>query len=560
LFFLEAMTFLPIVDRELRVASRQSGTHWIRLSAALVGLVIGGWVLLASHRQSPRILGTILFVTLSIFSYVYCILVGLRTTADCLSQEKREGTLGLLFLTDLKGYDVVLGKLAATSLNALYGLLAVVPIMAIPLLLGGVTAAEFWRVVLCALNGLFFSLAVGMFVSAISTDERRAMFATLVILLFFVAGLPLLGAVYAAWLEHDTPRAVFFLPSPGYAAFAAFDETYQMLTREKFNFFWASVACVHLMGWGFLGLACRIAPRSWRDRAESVHQARRRERWQQIKHGAGENRKRRRRHMLALNPVYWLTGRDRVKFALVYVVLAVVAVLWLWGLAEWRDDWLTEPVYIMTALAVHSILKLWIASEASRQFAQDKRSGALELLVSTPLRVREIIHGQVSSLFRQFFVPVLLVLGVDFLFLMEGQRGNNWDWTLVCLAGMSILVADMVALAWLGMWRGLSTGQVSRATASTVFCIMALPWIVYGGVMTLLATSNILREFSRLFTTHEELSMVVLWTGIGLVMDLAFALAARHWLLTRFRTVIPQRAKRRFQMLSFLTRDLPADR
>lgn len=78
--------------------------------------------------------------------------------------------------------------------------------------------------------------------------------------------------------------------------------------------------------------------------------------------------------------------------------------------------------------------------------------------------------------------------------------------------------------------------------------------------MTLLATSNILREFSRLFTTHEELSMVVLWTGIGLVMDLAFALAARHWLLTRFRTVIPQRAKRRFQMLSFLTRDLPADR
>ena len=29
-------------------------------------------------------------------------------TADALSSEKRNGTLGLLFLTDLKGYDIVL--------------------------------------------------------------------------------------------------------------------------------------------------------------------------------------------------------------------------------------------------------------------------------------------------------------------------------------------------------------------------------------------------------------------------------------------------------------------
>ena len=44
----------------------------------------------------------------------YCLLSGVWFTADCLSEEKREGTLGLLFLTDLKGYDVVFGKLVAT--------------------------------------------------------------------------------------------------------------------------------------------------------------------------------------------------------------------------------------------------------------------------------------------------------------------------------------------------------------------------------------------------------------------------------------------------------------
>ena len=73
---------------------------------------------------------------------MYCLLSGVWFTADCLSEEKREGTLGLLFLTDLKGYDVVLGKLVATSLNGLYAVLAAVPILALPLLMGGVAPGE----------------------------------------------------------------------------------------------------------------------------------------------------------------------------------------------------------------------------------------------------------------------------------------------------------------------------------------------------------------------------------------------------------------------------------
>src|SRR5690242_21503418 len=96
----------------------------------------------------PSRVGGRMFATLSFLIAIFCGLEGLRYTADCLSEEKREGTLGLLFLTDLKGYDVVLGKLAATSLNALYGLIAIIPVLAIPLLLGGVSIGEFWRMTL----------------------------------------------------------------------------------------------------------------------------------------------------------------------------------------------------------------------------------------------------------------------------------------------------------------------------------------------------------------------------------------------------------------------------
>ena len=139
------MTFLPVVERELRVASRRRGAYWGRFVAATIGAALAAWVLLAVD-DSEKHIGADLFAVVSAVVFLYAGVAGTLVTCDCLSEEKREGTLGLLFLTDLKGYDVVLGKLAATSLNAIYGMLAVVPMLAIPFILGGVSRAEMLRV------------------------------------------------------------------------------------------------------------------------------------------------------------------------------------------------------------------------------------------------------------------------------------------------------------------------------------------------------------------------------------------------------------------------------
>src|SRR6266516_2147759 len=168
------MRFLPIVERELRAASRRRGTYWNRALAALSAILVFAGTVWFEGKVAPKELGKDVFYVLSGLFLLSSLVAGIRYTADCLSEEKREGTLGLLFLTDLKSYDVVLGKLAATSLDAFYGMLAIFPVMAIPLLAGGVAGAEFWRVTLVSLNNLLFSLAVGMFCSAISRDERRA--------------------------------------------------------------------------------------------------------------------------------------------------------------------------------------------------------------------------------------------------------------------------------------------------------------------------------------------------------------------------------------------------
>src|SRR6267143_6346346 len=132
-------------------------------------------------------------------AFGFALATGVFLTGDCLSEEKREGTLGLLFLTDLRGYDVVLGKLISHSVQAFYGLLAAFPVLALTLLAGGVSGGEFWRMMLVFCNTLFFSLSVGLLVSSISRDAMKAINGTLLFCLLFVAGLPLAEWAVAGW-------------------------------------------------------------------------------------------------------------------------------------------------------------------------------------------------------------------------------------------------------------------------------------------------------------------------------------------------------------------------
>src|SRR5262245_8544040 len=101
------MTFLPIAHRELRIASRKPGTYRLRWIFALLVLVIW-FLLLVTSRNSMSVAerGRMLFTAIAVLAFAFCLFAGVFQTADCLSEEKREGTLGLLFLTELKGYDV----------------------------------------------------------------------------------------------------------------------------------------------------------------------------------------------------------------------------------------------------------------------------------------------------------------------------------------------------------------------------------------------------------------------------------------------------------------------
>lgn len=527
------MTFLPVVQRELLEASRRRGTYRVRLGVAAVGLLIGGWIMLIPFLRTPQQLGMSLFAGIAVAAYLYSLLIGIFRTADCLSEEKRDSTLGLLFLTDLKGYDIVFGKLAATSLNAFYGLLALFPVMAIPLLVGGVTVNEFWRVVLVALNNMFFSLSVGLFCSALGRDERKAMATAFAVVFFFVAGFPILAGILEDW--HVTKPLQLWkyllVPSPGYASVMAFDAAAR--GAAKANYFAASVVVTHALSWLFLIAASFIIQRSWQDKAADRGSERR----NRIEFGAPEHRRRCRRELLELNPICWLIARHRMKAVSVWLFLGLGVLVWLIGLSTHARDWKHEAAYIWTAIIAHTVFKYWIASEATRRFSSDRQSGALELLLSTPLPVPSILRGQTMALERQFALPMGFVLLVDFIFLLNSRSDSAS--VLFWIAIMVAFVADTVTLTWVGMWRGLNSRHPNRAAAAAILLVLVLPWTVFAMIGTLYGVSGVLRDLFG--NTSGVEGAILFWLAISLVVDGLLWVASRRRLFRQFRSVATTR-------------------
>ena len=142
-----------------------------------------------------------------------------------------------------------------------------------------------------------------------------------------------------------------------------------------------------------------------------------------------------------------------------------------------------EPTDLLCAGAVHFVLKVWVASEACRCFAEDRRSGALELLLTTPLGAAQIVRGQRQALWRQFAAPVAAVLFVDLLFMFkalshETDYDNRQAFVFFYLFTGAFLVADMYAISWLSMRLGLSGRKPIRIIMLSIWWAVFLPALV----------------------------------------------------------------------------------
>jgi ABC-type Na+ efflux pump permease subunit len=460
------MTFLPIVDRELRVAARLTATYRNRtITAGAVTVVAVLMLLFGSFSGVPSLIGGAMFRTLGFLTLLFCLFEGVRKTADCLTEEKREGTLGLLFLTDLKGYDIVLGKLAATSLNSFYGLLSILPVLALPLLLGGVTPGEFWRMALALFNILFFSLCAGIWVSSWSGGERQNTMGRAFFLILIICATPLFAPV-------NSVRQF----SPVDACATGFDTNFNFATGARD--YWHSIWIGQGLGWILLIAASVMAPRYWQDRDERRFSPDRMRWWGQWRRGDPEARARRRAQMLDINPMYWLAARNPGQ-RLLPGGLAVLAATGIVGFfVAGSVNYL--PVFFGCAILINLVLKMRVAAQASQCLAEARRNNALEMLLATPLKVNEIISGQLLAIKRIFLLPVLFILCLELTGVVGASAlgpSGGWD-AGVIIAGLvylAIFALDMAAVIWAGMWFGLSSKKENQAATRTILWVLIAP-------------------------------------------------------------------------------------
>lgn len=525
------MTVLPIVERELRVASRRWGSYILRLTAATIAIAMAAIIYLASSTTAPAVMGKTIFGFLSGFAFLYALLIGVRVTSDCISSEKREGTLGLLFLTDLKGIDIVLGKLVAFGLDSFYALLATLPVLAIPILLGSVTFDELWRICLCLLSTAMFSVCMGMLVSSFSVRERKASAGTFMLILFFSVGLPLLILIFEnyARLGGDFETRLFAL-SPAASIVAALTWT---PTNQAESLYWISITATLIYAVLAMILSALIVPRVWHDsgRDRKVSNA-------VATEGRQSVRRRVRQEMLDISPTFWLASRGHLRGTWLWVFLAFVGGCWLWGYAENRSGMLELATNMVIMYFVHGIFKVFVASEAVRIYAEEDKQGALELLLCTPISVREVLNGQLISLFRYFRWPALVLLSCDVFFILVGRNayvssGSGSDeLTTIFVVVAVTFVLDCVALGLVGLRNGLVAPNSRSALTSTMARILVFPWIIYGLLNLAFALSAVeIRPEYQLW----------IWFGLGVIVNVLFGWQAWEQLGSNLRIIAATR-------------------
>ncbi len=472
------MTFLPIIDRELRVAARKRSTFWLRVTSALVGMVIGGGLMMLSRTGAfgASAMGNALFGVLTWLALLVALAAGLFFTSDCLSEEKREGTLGFLFLTDLRGYDVVGGKLLATSLRVTYALMSVIPVLAVTFLMGAVSGPQYWKTALALLNALFFSLAAGLMVSALSRDAQKALGATVLLLLLLVLGGPATDDIYSA-AQRRMFKPLLSLASPGYV--------FRLAGAWGRSPYWQALGISHAIGWGMLALACLTVPRFWQEKGRKPGASRRSYWW---RYGGTRRRQALRRKLLDRNPVLWLSCRERWQsvgmWAVSLIVAGVLAAFVVWRRPP-RDMW---GLWSALSWLLVALLYLWMASQAGRFYLEARRSGLVELLLVAPLTVRQVVQGHWRAIVRMFGPPVALLLlallaGGCLAYRTSWGSGVPRPWShlaaLVTSAASTLsTLASLAALAWFGMWMGLTSRNASLVTLKTILFVKVIPFLV----------------------------------------------------------------------------------
>ncbi len=487
-----------IVQRELIVAGRRPSTYRARcLLAALMSLVAAAF-LTFSGSSGPGSKSRDTFNTLVWVAFAGALAGGVFLTADALSSERREGTLGLLFLTELTGFDVAVGKLVASSVQGSYALLGVLPVLGIPLLMGGITAGEYWNTALALGATLTCSLGLGIFASAISRDAAQALGLT-VLSLVVLCTVPVLVGWVLPHLggRHPWTWAIAYLSPVDAVQFASHSGGRSGAIYLRFLgalFLIAGVGVAGLMG------AAWWLTRNWRTEAAALASPppvahSRYPRWQRASPRLPVRRP------LGGNPYEsLLSPRLHPTPALRWLArLGGVAWVFFYGLSFVGSNAFAVQCFItcmFIGYALHALFKLQTALFATGRLAEEASGGGLELLLVTPLTPQSILRGHRQAIQRAIRPQQLWLTGLNVLLLfclgVENLSINSEAavaFAAIFMGGLVLIWLDATTIIATGALSALRFRRQSKAVAHTLLPLF-LPVPVGALVLFLLATNG----------------------------------------------------------------------
>jgi ABC-type transport system involved in multi-copper enzyme maturation permease subunit len=448
----------PVILRELRAGSRRWTTYWLRLLAASAVVVTIVWWLSTPKIILVRQPGREVFLQMHRVIMAAIWIVVPLMTADCLSREKREGTLGLLFLTNLRAWNIVFAKAAVAGLAALTMWLSVIPIITVPILMGGLPAREIVLSCSLALGSICCALAAGLLASALSNRASGAVAGAIIFAVIGHLGFCLL-------VEESQARAAGFGAQVGFngqMVWSLFSPRIIQPGRGKILIAFLIPLFSLLLSALVAAMAAAIIRRNWQDKPKTKRQTEVESFFCSPVFWTGLFR-RWMRFSLQRNPIGWLerrtwTGRIAALIWFAVMISFASAVVSYASAFRGEDATLNGLMWM---------LLISIAYVAAGSFRRERETGALELILVTPLNERQIISGRLRGIWIQF-LPAFAVWLAIVVYLYSWQQ----HWNPANLIRFTIAYAVVPVI---GLYFSLRSRFVLLSWFATLTAVFALP-------------------------------------------------------------------------------------
>jgi ABC-type transport system involved in multi-copper enzyme maturation permease subunit len=417
----------PIFNREWLTVPRRS-QHYVLRSAYLgilwvLGVtawqVVVGWNTTATLGDTARF-GLLLFYALTNVQLALLLFFAAISGASAIAREKDRRTFVLLLMTDLRNYEIVLGKLLGSLLQIGLLLAGMIPVLAFLILLGGVSLEQ---VAQASLVMAATALAAGSLGALMALWREKTFPALALTVLFVVLYLCLvlaLGRVpdLVSWISGNTYGTERLAEvgqrwlNPFLALQSVLEPAAETWLAPAYGFALAMlVLSVLLNAWAMLRL------RVWNPSGEPIMQreapGEQPEEIDRAKAHAAPGAVRR----VWANPIIWREMRTRAygrwPFLVKGAYFLAFALICYWA---WEPFWSgsSRPDFFaargLVPIGILSLLLL--AAQAVTAITSERDTGALDLLLVTDLTPQEFIFGKLGGICyntKEYLIPPLLL-------------------------------------------------------------------------------------------------------------------------------------------------------